>query len=637
MRDLVHQYIDRAVSRRAFVQGMTRWGFSLAAVSSILDSLAPFVDAAPADAAAAPGTPLEGTGGELLVAQLHAAGVRLVFNCNGSGSYPIFDALVDRRDMHVVQVLQEGQMIAMAQGYALASEQTAFTVNASAGLPNTLNNLYNAWRDRTPLVVGAQREPGDADGGGEGFEEWDDYLAPSASFTRWRWSVDRPGDVPEITRRAFRVAATPPEGPVALAYPTDVLAARGRATIVDRATFLARPRVRPEAGLVGEAAKLLVDAKHPLLLVGPEVTRAGARRSVIALAEQLALPVAQAERLFADFPTDHPLFLGAHRWWVTAGVPADLVVCVGARLPPGRALPAGARMVHATIDPDVIAGGRGTALGILGDVKETADDLVAAVGSLLTKDRLEAIRAPRLAATAAGTARVRRERETAVRGSWNATPISWYRVGAELDRLLDPDAIVVPELAEVSWVGLPENAALAAITFAPDGRTKIGRTMGSALGWGVGAAIGVKLGQPDRQVVALQGDGGFMFGQAESLWTMARHEVPVIVVVFNNRSYNGPRNKILQARGRQAATGREMTCWLGDPDVNFAEVARGFGVRGEVVTAPDDVAPAIERAIASTREGRPYLLDVLVARTGLGASSTWYPAYSVAARRDRKV
>jgi acetolactate synthase-1/2/3 large subunit len=196
---------------------------------------------------------------------------------------------------------------------------------------------------------------------------------------------------------------------------------------------------------------------------------------------------------------------------------------------------------------------------------------------------------------------------------------------------------VVPELAAMSWLGRPENAALAQITFAPDGRTRIGRTTGSALGWGVAAATGVKLGQPDRQVVALQGDGGFLFGQAESLWTMARHEVPVIVVVFNNRSYNGPRNKILREPGRQARTRRDMTCWLGDPDVDFAAVAKGFGVRAETIAAPDEIAPALRRAIASTRDGRPYLIDALVARTGVAAESTWYPKYSVAATRTRPV
>ena len=92
-----------------------------------------------------------------------------------------------------------------------------------------------------------------------------------------------------------------------------------------------------------------------------------------------------------------------------------------------------------------------------------------------------------------------------------------------------------------------------------------------------------------------------------------------------------------EAQSKQAATGRDMTCYLGSPDVHFADVARAFGVAAEAVTEPGDLADALERAIASTRDGRPFLLEIVVARTGLGADSTWYPPYSVAALRTRKV
>ena len=639
MRELVDRYIDRKISRRTFMRSMTGWGFSLPAVASILDSLEPVLaSAADAPAAPAAGTTVTGTGGALLVAQLHAAGVRLVFNCNGSGSYPIFDALVDRPDMHVIQVTQEGQMVAMAQGYALASNRTAFTVNSSVGFPNTLNNMFNAWRDRTPLVVGAQRERSRVHGGSTVLEEWDDYLSPSTAFTRWRWDVDHPERIPEITRRAFMIAATPPEGPVALAFPENVLAKDGaRATIVDGETFLRKPRVEPAAGLVADAAKLLVEAKSPLLVLGADVTRSGANASVVTLAERLGMPVVQGERLFADFPTAHPLFLGDLDGPLKHPRDVDVVLWLGAPIPGHDPVPDHAKLIHASIDPGAIGKSLPAGVGIVADVKETTDALVAAVDGLMTKTRREAIRAPRIEAMKSYTDKARVIRASMARERWNDRPISWDRVGAELDRLLDPDAIVVPELAEITWLGSAENAALAQITFAPDGRMKIGRTMGSALGWGVGAAIGVKLGQPNRQVVALQGDGGFMFGQAETLWTMARYEVPVVVIVLNNRCYNGPRNKILRQPGRQTETGKDMTCWLGNPDVDFAAVAKGFGVRAETVHEPGDVGPAIQRAIDATRDGKPYLLDVLVARTGLGAESSWYPEYSLAARRERKV
>jgi thiamine pyrophosphate-dependent acetolactate synthase large subunit-like protein len=209
-------------------------------------------------------------------------------------------------------------------------------------------------------------------------------------------------------------------------------------------------------------------------------------------------------------------------------------------------------------------------------------------------------------------------------------------VSAELIEVLEKDAIIVPELSQYGGAGFAENVALSQFTFGPGGMRHIGRTTGGALGWGVGAALGVKLAQPDRQVVALQGDGSFLFGQAETLWTMVRYEVPVIVVIYNNRSYNGPRDAIFRQNGRQAQAGKDMTCYLGNPDVDFAKVAAGFGVKGEVAKNPDQLKAALRRAIRTTRDGMPYLIDAVIERTGAAADSTWYPKYSVAAARTRK-
>jgi thiamine pyrophosphate-dependent acetolactate synthase large subunit-like protein len=199
-----------------------------------------------------------------------------------------------------------------------------------------------------------------------------------------------------------------------------------------------------------------------------------------------------------------------------------------------------------------------------------------------------------------------------------------------VNEMLDEDAIIVEELGTEDWV-------LRSFPFADGKKTKIGRTLGRSLGWGVSASIGVKLARPDQQVVALQGDGGFLFGQSDALWAMSRYDVPIIVIVCNNRSYDEPRNNILMKGGRCYQEKKEMICYLGSPDVEFAHIASAYGIRGERVARPDELKPALQRAIAATRDGRPYLLDALVARTGLAADSTWYPPYAVAAARSRRV
>jgi acetolactate synthase-1/2/3 large subunit len=664
MRALIDDFLDKRLSRRRFLASMAASGFSLAAARSVLDSLTPLLDVE-ADAAesAAGDRIVEGNGGALLVEQLYAAGVRFFFNCNSSGTFAIFDALVDRPDLHVIQVPYEGQMVAVAQGYTLASGQIAFTMNDSAGFPNTLTNTYNAWRDNTPIIVGSERAVNRLHGGRGTYEDWDDFLAPSASFTRWRWSVERPYRIPELTRRALKIASTPPEGPVALAFPENILSAGDlRGTVVDRDRFMIAPKLSPDPGLVDDAARLLIEARNPVLVVGSEVTRSHGRGDVIALAESLSLPVVQGDTLFDDFPTDHTLFADHASWPLAYPTDVDLVINLGARMPYAEhAIPERARVIHVSIDAESIGKVIPTDVGIVGDVKEAAADLVTAVESRLTKAKLEAIARERLSSVRTHTDMVRAGRARAARALWDSRPLSWERVAGELESLLDEDAINVPEVAHVRWddgwtwaashvsellektgltftqLAFAQNTSLSQFTFGPGKKSRIGRTTGGALGWGVGAAIGVKLAQPDRQVVALQGDGSFLFAQAEALWTMVRYEVPVIVVVFDNRSYNGPRNRIMYESGRQQDSGKDMTCYLGTPDVDFAKVAAGFGVEGEVVTTPDQVRPAIERAIASTRDGRPYLIDAVVARTGAAADSTWYPKYSVAAARTRKV
>ena len=637
-RELVEDYLGRRLSRRGFLGGLSRLGFGAGAATALVDSLAPLAAAATEGGAAAAAPALEGTGGQLLVEQLRAAGVRFLFNCNSSRTSPIFDALVDQPGLQVIQVPQEGQMVAVAQGYALAARQPAFATCGGVGFPGTLNNLYNAWKDRAPLVVGTQREQSRLQGGRDSFEDWDDFLSPSAAFTRWRWNVGQVDRIPEFVRRALRIALTPPQGPVALALPTEVLAETGRAPILPAAQFLTLPQLGPAPRQVEEAAALLLAARNPVILVGREVTGARGHDAVVQLAERLSLPVFQGDRLFDDFPTDHPLFLGNFRPAGLPDRPVDLVLSLGSHPPDGEeTMPPGARLIHVSLDPESIGRVYPTELGLVADVRATAVDLLAAVNSAAPAVQLDQRAAERLAVVRPHAEALQARRRETARARWDLDPLSWERVGGELEQLLEPDAIVVTELDSSGYLGVAANAALAQLTFGPHAKSRIGKTTGSALGWGLGAALGVKLAQPDRQVVNLQGDGSFLFAQAETLWTLARYEVPVLVVIFNNRSYNGPRDRILAQGGAQARAGRELTCYLGQPDVDFARVAAGFGVAGEGVSGPAQLRPALQRGLAALREGRPYLLDVQVGRTGRGADSTWYPRYSVAAARRKAV
>ena len=128
-----------------------------------------------------------------------------------------------------------------------------------------------------------------------------------------------------------------------------------------------------------------------------------------------------------------------------------------------------------------------------------------------------------------------------------------------------------------------------------------------------------------------------MFGQIEALWSASRYDVPVIIVIFNNRCYNETRVRMFARGGRQAQEQKDMLSYLGDPNVEYVQVASAFGIQGEQVSTPDQIGPAMRRAVRTTRDGRPYLIDALIERSGSGAKLNWYPDYSLAESRQRRV
>jgi benzoylformate decarboxylase len=207
---------------------------------------------------------------------------------------------------------------------------------------------------------------------------------------------------------------------------------------------------------------------------------------------------------------------------------------------------------------------------------------------------------------------------------WNNTPIAVERLATELNRLIDPAAIVVTELISEEQVA----DAYFDLNRGPRGRRHF-TTAGGCLGWGVPNAIGAKIAQPDRQVVALVGDGSFQFS-VQALWTAVRYEVPIAVVIWNNDAYQANRKFLHQYGGRAAATGRYPGCSLDSPRVDHIAIARGYGVDGERVEDPAKLAPALERCFKTAAAGRAYVVDVKIARRYGGADSTWFDFFSVA-------
>src|SRR6266478_2596414 len=457
MRTLVKDYLNLDLSRRGFLKAMAGAGFTIAAAESVLQNLLPV---AHADTAGKEYWKIfEGNGGEMLAEQLLQTGNEYLFVGNGSGLGALCDAVIDRPKLKLVLATHEAHVVAMASGYAMASGKTAFCMYSRVGAAHSTGNIYNAMKDRLPIVIAVDRADTTEDGR-DGHEDLEDMLEPMKQYTKWRWIPKEVARVPEWVTKAFKVSSTMPSGPTYLMFPRDVMFEhRAQTKIFLPGTFDVPMNVRPNAKSVEKTVKMLLEAKTPLLLAGPEVYQSGGQKALV------------------------------------------------------------------------------------GNLKEATRDLIDAVKSMATKDRIEKIAKPRFEETKKFTDRLRDGREAGAKRVWDNKPIEWDRLAKEIEAVADKDAIFVEEF------GSQRNKCLDHLNLGYGAKTQLGRTTGECLGWGLPAAIGVKLAKPDHQVWALQGGGGMLFDQTEALWPMRRHEAPVITVIFNDRSYNETRNR-MWSRGK---------------------------------------------------------------------------------------
>ena len=623
MRDMVKGLVTRQRTRRAFLTQMVAAGYTLTAARSALASVSPFVDGA--QAAEPLVRTMTGTGGELLAEQLIEAGAKYLFVSNGSGLGALCDALVSRPQVQLIQATHEGQVAALADGYAKASGKIGFGMYSRIGLPNSSSNMYNSMKDRTAVVLLSDHADTDSEGT-DSHEDIDDWLETVDQFTKWRWVVHQSERIPEWLRQACKVATVMPNGPAYVRIPRDLMYRQNvTSTIFKGEAFRIPMELRPDTSAVERAARVLAESSSPLLYVGPEVTQCDGRADLVTLAELLGMPVVQHRSFFADFPTSHPLHVGEYSRSMRFPASVDCLVNFGARAPV-RVAP-GTALIHAGVDPMTVGRESPLQAALLGDLGQVARDLAEAIRSLVPADRLRARGEARLAEARAYTSKVRASRVALARRA-SGSPVPWQRLVIELNDQLDKDAVIVEELGT-------EGKVLNFFDFADDAKVKIGRTEGRALGWGSGAAAGVQLALPRRQVVSLQGDGGFLFGQTDSLWTHSRYDLPILTVIFNNRSYEEVRWNIMGSGGASGKAGRDYISYLGDPEVDFTKLAAAYNIGGAVVKNTDELRAAIQQAIKTIRGGRPYMLDVHIQNTGAGADVTWYPKFSLARERER--
>jgi len=508
--------------------------------------------------------------------------------------------------------------VSMAHGYyAAGGRPAAVMVHVNVGTANASTAIITAARANIPLLMSAGRTPITEEGlpGARDLhihwaQESFDQAAMLREYVKWDYELRTPVQLESVVDRAFELMHAEPRGPVYLTLPREVLAAHpGPMTITSPARRRSRSERFPDPERIEEAARILARAENPLVLVSAAGVDPRAVTGLIDLAEAGALGVVEADPIYLNFPHGHRLHLGYNQSGMTnpslAG--ADAVLVIEADVPwyPALQKPApGAAIIHLGVDPffsrypmrsypcDVpIAATPAAALPLLAEaVRRYADPEAVAR------------RTARLAAE-------HRARQTAwdelALGQAGKPTIGFAWAARCIGELLDETTTVVNEY--------PLDRRFA--TFTRPG-SYFGSPHSSGLGFGLGAALGVKLARPEHTVIATVGDGAYFFGEPLScLFVQRAHNLPVLTIIFNNQQWEAVKFGALAVHPQGVAQARRRFP-LSDltPSPRFEELARAVDGFGERVESPADLPAALKRGLAAVRDGRPAILNVLCQR-----------------------
>jgi benzoylformate decarboxylase len=540
---------------------------------------------------------------------LKQEGVEILFGNPGTTELPLMDALAVENELRYVLALQEASVIGMADGYAQASGKLAVVnLHVTPGLGNAMGMLYDAQKAGSPILVTAGQHDQDFN-----ITEpilWAELPPIARPLVKWSAEVHRLADLPRLVHRAAKTALAPPTGPVFLSLPGDILKAEGEIDLLAPTRIATQMRGDPAA--VKEAATLLAEAKRPLIVAGDAVARSKAHAELIELAELLGAPVySELVPSTASFPASHPLFRGAmtrmqgpirkilEQYDVLFSVGGDLfTLSLPSDIEP---MPAGLTLIHLDTDPWELGKNYPPQVAILGDPKTTLPDITEAVRKAMSSGARGAAR-ERLDAAKAATLAERDALKAKARDMAGQTPVQPLSLLNAIGEMLPKDAVVIDET-------ISSGAGIRSLIRSDDPQSFYG-LRGGGIGWGLPAALGVKLALPDRPVLALVGDGSAMY-TCQALWTAAHERIAAVFVILNNSSYRILKQRLVAQRGLAAQVDRFVGMELTDPVIDYVGLARSLGVAAERAASVRDATDLIAKGLKSDA---PLLIDVPVDR-----------------------
>lgn len=540
--------------------------------------------------------------GRLVAATLQNYAVTCIFGMEDP--IEIFHGL-DRNRTRIVTIRDEKHGAIMAHGYAQATGRVGVcTSTFGPGASNLVTGLLEALQSSVPVLALVQDHPISARGRNAASEL--DHAAALAPYVKAVLRIDFPEQAPDRVRKALRIATSGRPGPVAILCPTDVMSMEAEADVSADDRYATVPALRPRANGddVADAAKRIVAAQRAVIVAGGGTVISGAFREIEALAEHLQIPVATTMTGKGAIREDHPLSAGV--LGLTTGgryghgkIPnalleqADVAILLGSRTGQlcynnWKTPKAGASVIHVDIDPIEFDRNFATAVPLAGDVRETLRDLLEVVRALSPARKANGV------ASDLSARRAEWLEELAPVASSSQSPMRPERVLDEINRTLSNASLIVTDASySTGW-------AMNQMRVRQAGRFILSPRGTAGIGWGFAAAIGAKLGDPDRDVVCITGDGGFGY-MINELETAARYRADLIVVVFNNGTLG------FQRHWEEKALGSYLECDF--LDVDYSDVARSLKAAGERVTNPDDLAAAIARGRAYVG---PYVIDAVI-------------------------
>ena len=560
-------------------------------------------------------------GADFMVDVLKSLGLEYIAAMPASSFRGLHESIINyggNKDPELLTCCHEESSVGIADGYArVAGKPMGVMMHPNVGVQHGSMNIYNAFAAATPvfMIVGNTVDAADRRPGAEWEHSAVDPAALVRDFVKWD---DAPGSLTHFAEsaiRAYKIAMTPPMGPVLLSTDSGLQEAgmgnRQRLRIPKLA--LTAPPAGDSAA-VAEAARLLVAAENPVILGGEAVRTENGLKLLIELAETLQAPVQGGK-----MPTGHLLSAGANVrtadvilglqvpdfWGVVNRMSDQQVRKVSSSLKPGtKLISISSRDLFLRSNTQYYQRFTEVDLSIGADPEATLPALIEACKRLITADRKRVFEERGKKLAAAHAQAMQQARQAATYG-WNATPISVARLQAEMWEVIK----------DKDWAGIAGGG----------GRLwnadKFYRTLGGggagAVGSGLPVAVGAALGHKKygRLAVGIQKDGDFMCAPG-ALWTAAHHRIPLLLAMHNNRAYHQEVMHIQRMGLRHQRGSFDKSAGIGtridDPPINYAMLAKSMGLYGEgPITNPNDLGPALRRAAEAAMKGEPALVDVV--------------------------